>query len=321
MARANAIYYASHDPFSDFTTAPEISQVFGEIIGLWAAVAWQSLGSPNPVCLVEAGPGRGTLMADALRAIRQATPSFAAASTVHLIETSARLRAAQALRIPNAVWHADLSTIPDQPMILLANEFLDALPVRQFVRRGDQWMERFVTDGQWLERPGSADALPPDDRVAEGDVVEVNEAARAFVADLSVRFRHRPGVALLIDYGPLHEVAGNTLQALAARRPVNPLSPPGSADLTAHVNFTDLARITREHGAVAQGPRHQGDFLRELGLFQRTARLARGRADAGRLLEAARRLVEPAAMGELFKVLAICSPGCPFLAGLAAEPV
>src|SRR5690348_9437296 len=143
MARANAAYYATHDPFADFTTAPEISQVFGEIIGLWAAITWQALGSPDPVLLVEAGPGRGTLMADALRAVRKMAPGFAGALRVHLIETSPRLRAAQAARVPAATWHDSLAAVPAAPMILVANEFLDALPIRQFIRRRDGWNERF----------------------------------------------------------------------------------------------------------------------------------------------------------------------------------
>jgi NADH dehydrogenase [ubiquinone] 1 alpha subcomplex assembly factor 7 len=144
MARANAAYYATRDPFRDFTTAPEISQVFGEILGLWAAVTWGILGRPDPVLLVEAGPGRGTLMADALRAIAIAAPDFHAALRLHLIETSPRLRAIQAERLPGAVWHDGLDTLPETPMLLLANEFLDALPIRQFVRRDGRWFERFV---------------------------------------------------------------------------------------------------------------------------------------------------------------------------------
>ena len=151
MARANAAYYATHDPFADFTTAPEISQVFGEILGLWAAVAWQGLGEPDPVLLVEAGPGRGTLMADALRAIGRAAPAFRTALRLHLIENSPRLRAVQAGVLPGAVWHDGLETVPEAPLILLGNEFLDALPIRQFVRRGGAWMERFVEDGRFVE--------------------------------------------------------------------------------------------------------------------------------------------------------------------------
>jgi NADH dehydrogenase [ubiquinone] 1 alpha subcomplex assembly factor 7 len=318
MARANAIYYATQDPFADFTTSPEISQVFGEIIGLWAAVTWQLLGSPAPVALVEAGPGRGTLMADACRAIRRAAPGFAAALSVHLIETSPRLRAAQAARLPHATWHADLSTVPAAPIILLGNEFLDALPIRQFVRRGDNWTERFVSSGQWVERPADAANVPPGRAAAEGDIVELNQPAREFITAVAERLARDAGAALLLDYGPEHSAAGDSLQALAKKRPVDPLVQAGSADLTAHVDFADLAGVARAGGAQVQGPIPQGPFLTALGLFQRTERLLRGRpaAEAAALIEAARRLAEPAAMGHLFKVMAICSAGCPALPGL-----
>jgi NADH dehydrogenase [ubiquinone] 1 alpha subcomplex assembly factor 7 len=317
MARANAIYYATRDPFADFTTSPEISQVFGEIIGLWAAITWQMLGSPRPVSLAEAGPGRGTLMADACRAIRRAAPEFAAASTVHLIETSPRLRAAQAARLPNATWHHDLSQLPAQPTILLANEFLDALPIRQFVRRGSGWTERYVTAGQWIEQSVDVEEVPPGRAAAEGDIVEVNQPARAFIAAVAERLVRHPGAALFLDYGPEHSAAGDTLQALAQKRPVDPLVRAGSADLTAHVDFADLAGVARACGATVQGPFPQGPFLTALGLFQRTDRLARDRqpAQASALIEAAKRLAEPAAMGHLFKVMAVCSPACPLLPG------
>jgi NADH dehydrogenase [ubiquinone] 1 alpha subcomplex assembly factor 7 len=318
MDRANAIYYATQDPFADFTTAPEISQVFGEIIGLWAAVTWQLLGSPSPVTLVEAGPGRGTLMADARRAIGRAAPGFAASLRVHLIETSPRLRAAQAARLPDAVWHADLSTVPIGPTILLGNEFLDALPIRQFVRRGAGWTERFVASGQWVERQADAACVPPDRGAAEGDIVEVNEAARAFVAAVAERLARHAGAALFLDYGPERSAAGDSLQALAKKRPVDPLVQAGSADLTAHVDFADLAAVARSGGAQVQGPIPQGVFLTALGLFQRTEILGRGRgtAEAAALIEAARRLAEPAAMGHLFKAMAVCCAGCPGLPGL-----
>jgi SAM-dependent MidA family methyltransferase len=315
MARANAIYYASHDPFADFTTSPEISQVFGEIIGLWAAVTWQILGRPDPVVLVEAGPGRGSLMADALRAVRRAAPDFAAALRVHLIETSPRLRAVQAVRVPEAVWHDDLSSVPDGPIILLANEFLDALPIRQFVRRGTGWTERFVAAGEWVEVAVDA-ACVPLRAAGEGAIVEVNEAARDFVRALAAR---AASVALFLDYGPERSAAGDSLQALAQKRPVDPLVHAGSADLTAHVDFADLAGVAREAGAGVQGPVVQGAFLAALGLFQRTERLAAGRseAEAAALMAAARRLAEPAAMGHLFKVMAVCSAGCLPLPGLS----
>jgi NADH dehydrogenase [ubiquinone] 1 alpha subcomplex assembly factor 7 len=315
MARANAIYYGTHDPFADFTTAPEISQMFGEIIGLWAAVTWQLLGEPDPVLLVEAGPGRGTLMRDALRAIRSAAPGFAAALRVHLIETSPRLRAVQATRVPDATWHDDLNGVPTGPMILFANEFLDALPIRQFVRRGNGWTERYVANGAWVECP-VADADIPDRTAGQGDVVEINQPARAFVADVATRLKLGSGAVLFLDYGPKHSAAGDSLQALANKQPVNPLSVAGTADLTAHVDFADLAALARDGGALVQGPEAQGAFLTTLGLFQRTERLARAQpAQTEALLAASRRLADPAAMGELFKILAIRSPSCPSLPG------
>ncbi len=320
MARANAIYYASRDPFADFTTAPEISQMFGEVIGLWAAIAWQLLGCPAPVALLEAGPGRGTLMADALRAIRQAAPGFAAAMQVHLIETSPRLRAAQANRVPAAVWHEDLASVPEQPFILIANEFLDALPIRQFVRRGHGWTERFVAGGTWVEQPVDAAEVPSGRAAGEGDVVEVNEPARGFVAAVANRLCRQPGAALFVDYGPMRSAAGDSLQALANKQPVDPLAMAGVADLTAHVDFADLAAVARHAGAQVQGPQTQGAFLAKLGLFQRMERLARSRPEhATTLMTAAQRLTDPSAMGELFKVLAIRSPACPDLPGLGGS--
>lgn len=319
MARANAIYYGTRDPFADFTTSPEISQVFGEIIGLWAAVTWHILGRPDPVMLVEAGPGRGTMMADALRAVRVAAPDFAAALRVHLIETSARLRMAQASRVPEATWHADLASLPEQPMILVANEFLDALPIRQFVRRGAGWTERFVDAGRWVERAVEDSAVPHGRGAADGDVVEVNHPARDFVGAIGDRLARRAGAALLVDYGPERSGVGDSLQALAQKRPVDPLVHAGSADLTAHVDFAALAAVARARGAGVQGPVSQGRFLTALGLLERTGRLARNRpaAEVSALTEAARRLADPAAMGDLFKVMALRSGDCPPLPGLS----
>ncbi len=318
MARANAAYYATHDPFADFTTAPEIAQAFGEILGLWAAVSWELLGRPSPVLLIEAGPGRGTLMADALRAIGQVAPGFAGALAPHLIETSPRLRAAQAAALPPALaarttWHDSLDSVPEAPLLLLANEFLDALPIRQFVRRGAGWTERHVADGGFVEQP----ATPPDGpwpaQVGEGIVVEANLPARAFVARLAARLARHPGAALLLDYGPAEASAGDSLQALRAGRPADPLAAPGEADLTAHVDFPALAAIARGAGAAVHGPLPQGVLLTRLGLFQRTDRLARGQppARAAGLIAAARRLAEPHRMGRLFKALALCHPACP----------
>jgi SAM-dependent MidA family methyltransferase len=315
MTRANAAYYATHDPFRDFTTSPEITQVFGEILGLWAAAVWQQIGSPDPVLLVEAGPGRGTLMSDALRAIRRVVPAFALATRLHLIETSPRLRAIQIERFPDGTWHDSLDTVPEAPFLLLANEFLDALPVRQFIRRHDAWSERFVAEGQFIELPAPA----PSSLAGEGgrevayQVHELNETALILARSLGHRLNTHPGAALFIDYGPEHSSPGDTLQALHAGRPADPLADPGAADLTAHVDFAAFANAAHEAGAGTHGPVAQGMFLARLGLFQRTDRLARtqpaGRAAA--LIEAARRLAEPHRMGRLFKALALGAQDAP----------
>ena len=308
MARANAAYYATHDPFADFTTSPEISQVFGEVLGLWAAVVWGLLGSPASIVLAEAGPGRGTLLADALRAIGQAAPDFRAALTVHLVETSPRLRAVQAAAIGDAVWHDTLDTLPEGPTILFANEFLDALPIRQFVLRGAGWTERFVGPDGFLEM---AAADGPGIAAGEGEIVERCEVAEGLTAALARRFARAPGAALFLDYGPEVSGPGDSLQAIAGGKPADPLGPAGTADLTAHVDFARLARVARAEGAAVSGPVAQGLFLARLGLFQRTNRLARSQTPekAMALMDGARRLGEPDRMGRLFKVLAMGSPG------------
>ena len=322
MGRANAAYYATHDPFADFTTSPEIAQAFGEILGLWAAVAWEQHGRPAPVLLAEAGPGRGTLMADALRAITQAAPAFREALSVHLIETSPRLRALQAAALPAGTgWHERLDTLPDAPLILLANEFLDALPIRQFVHRGAGWTERFVAEGAFVELPADPPAPITSPASGRGEtVVEICEPAREFVAALAARLAARPGAALLLDYGPSAPTAGDSLQALRGGIPADPLADPGEADLTAHVDFPALAAIARASGAAVHGPLPQGALLTRLGLFQRTDRLARGQppARAMALVAAARRLAEPVRMGRLVKALAVCHPACPTPAGFEA---
>jgi NADH dehydrogenase [ubiquinone] 1 alpha subcomplex assembly factor 7 len=319
MARANAAYYATHDPFADFTTAPEISQVFGELLGLWAAVTWQSMGSPAPVLLVELGPGRGTLMADALRAIGEVAPEFRDAMSPHLVETSERLRAAQRERISDATWHDCLDDIPDAPMILLANEFLDALPIRQFVRRGDGWTERFVTAAGFTEEPTT---FAPVIEAGDGPIVELREAGEAIAARLAARMRRHKSAALFIDYGPETSAPGDSLQAISGGQPANPLATPGTADLTAHVDFMRFGATAKANGADVHGPVAQGVFLARLGLFQRTNRLARqlDARNAALMMEGARRLAEPDRMGRLFKAIALTSPGTPVPAGFEEQP-
>ncbi len=316
MTRANTAYYATHDPFADFTTSPEITQVFGEVMGAWAAVVWDGMGRPDPVQLIECGPGRGTLMADALRVVTQVAPAFRRALRVQLVETSPRLCAIQAAAVPDAAWHEALEAIPSGPAIVLANEFLDALPIRQFVRRGMAWTERFVVDGAIEEHPASAPPLVAPD----GGVVEWGEAAEQWVTRLTQRLARDGGAALIMDYGPSQSAPGDTLQALRDGRPAPPLVDPGSADLTAHVDFASLARAARPQGVRVHGPMPQGPFLAGLGLFQRTGRLAETQppAKAAALIQAAQRLAEPDRMGRLFKAMALCHPDLPMPPGFTS---
>jgi SAM-dependent MidA family methyltransferase len=312
MAAANAAYYADCDPYADFTTAPEISQVFGEILGLWAAMVWDSMGRPSPVILAEVGPGRGTLMVDALRAIRATMPDFASSLRLHLVETSPALREIQAKRL-DATWHQTIGDLPSGPCMLLANEFLDALPIRQFVRR-DVWKERYVSAGEFVER----DTQEPLPHAPNGTVIERCESALRIAGHLGRRFSSEGGAALFIDYGPSESMPGDSLQALRQGRAIDPLTEPGKADLTAHVDFAAIAQAAE--GCTAHGPTPQGLFLVRLGLYQRTGRLAERQppAKAASLFKAAERLAEPHWMGRLFKALAICHPSLPQPPGFAA---
>lgn len=327
MARANAAYYATRDPFADFITAPEITQAFGEILGAWAAVVWQSMGSPDPVLLIEAGPGRGTLMADALRLIGRLAPDFAHALRLHLVETSPRLRAIQHDALAPAVtapivWHDRLEDVPDGPFILLANEFLDALPIRQLVRMPAGWMERHVRDGTFVLHDADPPPSPLDRRTVEpGGVIEICEPALAIAGLLARRLTGTAGAALFLDYGLDQAVTGETLQALRQGQPADPLLDPGEADLTAHVDFPALRDVALGIGAMVHGPTGQGAFLTALGLFARTERLARGRppGEARALIDGAHRLVAPERMGRLFKAMAFCHPSLGELPGF--EPV
>ncbi|MBK1661586.1 SAM-dependent methyltransferase [Paracraurococcus ruber] len=327
MARAVAAYYAARDPFGaagDFTTAPEISQAFGECLGLWAAVTWQQMGSPPEIVLAELGPGRGTLMADALRAAAM-VPAFRAALRVHLVETSPLLRAAQAARLGDAVaaWHADIAALPAGPAIILANEFFDALPIRQFIRRGGAWLERHVEAGRFVALP-PADAPPLPAAAPEGAIAERAEAGEAVAAALAARLRAQGGALLALDYGYSEPALGDSLQAMTRHGPADPLAAPGTVDVTAHVPFAALAEAGRAAGAAAHGPLPMGLFLQRLGLAQRAAILARAAATAGRrdqaglILSGAERLTAPEGMGRLFKALCLCHPALPIPPGFEA---
>lgn len=323
MAECNAHYYATRDPLGaagDFTTAPEISQMFGELIGLWAADLWDRAGRPADVALVELGPGRGTLMADALRAMARVGWS----PPVHFVETSPTLRAAQARAVPDAAWHDDVTTLPpDGAVIVVANEFFDALPVRQVVRTRAGWRERMVAhDGARFvpvagATPIAAAALPPTAR--DGAIVEASPAGVAIARDLSARIAVQGGALLAIDYGYAGPAVGDTLQGLRAHAPADPFAVPGQVDLTCHVDFTPLAAVARDAGCRVAGPVGQGAFLSALGIAARADTLSRAAPGRAADVASARdRLIGADAMGTLFQVLCVTAPHWPTPAGFAA---
>ena len=318
-------YYATREPFGrggDFVTAPEISQMFGELIGLSLADLWLRAGRPDPVLLAELGPGRGTLMADALRAIERAAPAFRAALRLHLVEQSERLRALQRQRLPDATWHDSLDSLPtDAPLLLIANEFLDALPIAQFERLGDGWVLRRVTaEGRFDRSVGANLAFLPDALrlAAPGSIYERNFAAEQLAADLAARLARQGGAALIFDYGYEGPALGDTLQAIHQGRFADPLATLGEADISAHVDFTAIRAAAARHAAVSM-PVVQGEYLQQVGLDQRADTLkAVASIERAAEIEAARvRLAAPASMGLLFKALAIHAPGWPLPAGFS----
>jgi NADH dehydrogenase [ubiquinone] 1 alpha subcomplex assembly factor 7 len=323
-------YYSSRDPLGaagDFTTAPEISQMFGEMIGLWCVDTWQRLGAPGEINLVELGPGRGTLMADALRAAKLA-PDFLKAIRLHLVEISAPLRARQAANLPayQPHWHDSIEHVPAGPMLVIANEFFDALPIHQFVMTESGWRERGVTladdDAQfsWALLPQGPQLalLPAELRAAPiGAIAECSPASQRILGILAQRCTQAPGAALFIDYGPAASGFGDTFQAMKAHRYHDPLRDVGEADLTAHVDLPHLARLAREAGCGSFGPLGQGEFLRLLGIETRAAMLSRDQDDVMRqeIATSLHRLIDAAQMGTLFKAVAITSPAITELAG------
>ncbi len=327
-------YYRSRDPLGakgDFITAPEISQIFGELIGAWLAERWQALGSPARVLLVELGPGRGTLMADALRATRNVA-GFHQAIDLHLVEINATLKDAQRAALASYVtpqWHDAFAAVPhNAPLLLVANEFFDALPIRQLQRTEHDWRERLVAlqdDAlRFVLAPGPspfASLLTPDLMSAtSGAIAELCLPARALVRDIAERLARQRGAALIIDYGHAHPRLGDSLQAVADHKKVDPLAAPGQADLSAHVDFAALAQSAEAAGANATGPVSQGDFLRSLGIEQRLAALKQ-RADATQaavLESGVARLIAPEQMGTLFKALALTDRQSSVPAGFSA---
>lgn len=323
-------YYMTRDPFGaggDFITAPEISQMFGELVGVWATEAWRMSGSPTPARLIELGPGRGTLMSDVLRVARIA-PGFLDAVTVHLVETSETLRAAQKQTLANAgmevSWSADVDQTPPGPAFILANEFFDALPVRHYVKTMTGWRERLVgldAAGDLVfglsDQAETSLAAP----AREGSIIEVSAIAQRLMGEIAARLAREGGAILVIDYGYLETSLGDSLQAVARHAYVDPLAEPGEADLTAHVDFAALARAATARGAKVMGPVTQAHFLLQLGIERRAQALMKRATpeQAQDIVDAFDRLTgteDPRRhMGALFKVMAVTHPDMPDMPG------
>ena len=302
MEACNAYYYATRDPLGaagDFTTAPEISQMFGELVGAALADCWVRAGSPADAIYAELGPGRGTLAADALRVLRRG--GFA--GEVHLVETSPALRSAQAQLVPDAKWHETITELPAAPLLLVANEFLDALPVRQTV----DGVERRVTV--------AAGGLAFD---RDGEIAETSPARDDAVEALARHLTAHGGVSLIVDYGHGQSAPGDTLQAVRGHRFAPVLAYPGEQDLTAHVDFEAVAKVAATPGAEVTALVQQGPWLERLGIAARAVALAKAHPDrAEEIAHAQHRLCDPEQMGALFKVMAIHAPAWPAPAGFA----
>jgi SAM-dependent MidA family methyltransferase len=326
LADAKHGYYVTRDPLGvkgDFTTAPEISQMFGELIGLWMAAVWKQMGSPENVRVIELGPGRGTLMNDALRAV-QVLPEFRAAIVVHLIEISPPLQAQQEHTLEGLAtpvfWHGAIDDVPAGPAIIIANEFFDALPINQAIKVGASWHERQVEmdrDGQFVftvardPLPRFGHLLPQALRAAPDDSI-FEWRSGVMGMELGRRITASPGAALVIDYGHAPSAVGDTFQAVGHHAFADPLIAPGKVDLTAHVDFQALAQEVEAMGATAYGPLTQTDFLRRLGIDARAAALKTNarRAQAAEIDSALARLTGKGrtGMGDLFKAMAFVHP-------------
>ena len=329
-------YYVARDPLGregDFTTSPEVSQMFGELLGLWAASVWKAIDSPSVLRLIELGPGRGTMMADALRALRVLPPLYQSLS-VHLVEINPVLRDKQKSMLTdlrNIAWHERLDEVPDGPSVILANEYFDVLPIHQVVKRETGWHERVVEidgNGQLVfgtaaePTPRFEALLPPLVRAAPvGAVFEWRPDAE--IMRIATRVRDQGGAALIIDYGHLRSDVGDTFQAIARHSFTDPLKNPGQADITAHVDFQALARAAEDLGAQVHGPVPQGDFLKRLGIETRAVTLmAKTTPEISEDISGAlKRLIGGGrgGMGSMFKVLAVSEPRLTVLAGFADE--
>lgn len=314
-------YYTTREPFGsggDFITAPEVSQMFGELVAVWIYEAWRAIGSPMPVTLAEIGPGRGTLTKDMLRTLKRLDPAFATSASIALIETSPRLREIQMDTLADVAigveWHETATSLPGRPLLIVGNELFDAVPIRQFVRTTDGWRERMIgldQNGDLAFFAGAASLdpalLPPDAETApNGAIVELAPARSALMQTIADQIAAHGGAGLFFDYGHLQPGIGDTLQALRSHEYEDVLASPGEADLTSHVDFAALAASARMAGLRADFTT-QGSFLLGMGLLERAGRLGADADEATRerLSGEVERLAGPQAMGELFKVLAV----------------
>jgi NADH dehydrogenase [ubiquinone] 1 alpha subcomplex assembly factor 7 len=318
-------YYMKRDPLGregDFITAPEVSQMFGELIGLWCVAGWERMGRPEKLMLVELGPGRGTLMADALRAIAT-VPACRAALDIHLVEISPPLKAAQVNALDGNLitWHDSLAALPEGPMLLVTNELYDALPIHQFIRTAEGWRERLVDAAPEGFRFVLASQNTPTTALissaacgaALGSIAEVSAVGVSLTHEIGRRIAASDGLALIIDYASDQGPIGDTLQAVRRHGYHPVLDDPGEADISARVDFTTMARVADEAGAQAFGPVNQGDFLAALGIEARAEILSRNASETqlADIAQAVQRLVGPSEMGCLFKALAIARSGSP----------
>jgi SAM-dependent MidA family methyltransferase len=330
-------YYTNRDPLGregDFVTAPEVSQMFGELLGLWAASVWKAMGSPDTVRLIELGPGRGTLMMDALRAIR-IVPPFYLACQIHLVEINQALRARQRAtlqQVQNIHWHDSIDEVPEGPAIIFANEYFDVLPIHQMVRQPSGWHERVVQIGPGGRlvfgiapepSPNFHTLVPPLVRAApDGAIFEWRAPTEAM--KIASRLRDQGGAALVIDYGHTRSEAGDTFQAIARHAYADPLRAPGDCDVTAHVDFQALGQACEDVGARVHGPVEQGTFLRRLGIETRAVTLmSKATPEVSEdIAGGLKRLTDSGrgGMGSLFKVIGISSPAITELAGLSDNP-
>ncbi|MGH6763434.1 MAG: class I SAM-dependent methyltransferase [Phyllobacterium sp.] len=327
-------YYMTREPFGrsgDFITAPEVSQMFGELIGVWCLSAWEALGKPSRFVFAEIGPGRGTLMKDLLRAASRLMPDFSAGADIWMIETSPRLTGMQKATLADApvpiTWADSFDALPSGPLILVANELFDALPTHQYVKAWNRFAERMVglDDRGQLCFAAGAGSVDPDllprgyDHAPEGAIFEAAPARSALMDSISHRLSAHRGAALLIDYGHLKSDFGDTLQALGHHKPQDVFEAPGEADLTSHVDFDVLEQISRA-SACLTATMTQGEFLLAMGLLERAGQLGRGKseADQEQLHIDVERLAGPDQMGTLFKVLCVSDPATqpfPFFPG------